>query len=108
MKKSYLDIDVLREIARDPSVSQRQIASNNGISLGKVNYVIKALLNKGHIKLHNFQKAGNKRKYMYLLTPEGMGEKTRLTKEFLKRKMEEYDHLQRQIVELEEEVNNGN
>ena len=86
----------------------REIASKNEISLGKVNYVIKFLVEKGHVKIHNFKKSQNKKRYMYLLTPKGMTEKARLTAEFLRRKMEEYEKLQKELRELKQELNKYN
>lgn len=70
-----------------------EIASRKGVSLGKVNYVIRSLVDKGHVKVGNFRKSENKKGYMYLLTPNGMAAKARLTVEYLKRKMEEYEKL---------------
>jgi len=77
------EIQILRNISQNPRISQREIASKNEISLGKVNYVIKSLAEKGHVKIHNFKKSKNRKRYMYLLTPKGMTEKARLTAEFL-------------------------
>ena len=96
---------ILREISKNPSVSQREIALKNRISLGKVNYAIKALIEKGYVKIHNFTGSNNKRKYLYILTPAGMYEKAKLTADFLKWKMDEYERIKREIAELEEDIN---
>ena len=98
------EIQVLRDISKNPCISQREIASRNGVSLGKVNYVIRSLVDKGHVKVRNFRKSENKKGYMYLLTPNGMTAKARLTVEYLRRKMEEYEKLQRELDELRLEV----
>ena len=96
---------ILRDISKNPLLSQREIALKNRISLGKVNYAIRALIEKGFIKIQNFKGSKNKRKYAYLLTPAGMFEKAKRTGEFLRWKMEEYERLKREIQELEEDVN---
>src|SRR4030067_3697305 len=99
------EIQVLRDICKNPCISQREIASKNGVSLGKVNYVIRSLVAKGHVKVRNFRKSENKKGYMYLLTPNGVATKARLTVEYLRRKMEEYEYLQRELDELKQEIN---
>ena len=98
------EIQVLRDISKNPCISQREIASRNGVSLGKVNYIIRSLVDKGHVKVSNFRKSENKKGYMYLLTPNGMAVKARLTVEYLRRKMEEYEKLQRELDELKQEL----
>lgn len=102
------EIQILRDISQNPSISQREIASKNGVSLGKVNYVIKSLVEKGHVKVGNFRKSKNKKGYMSLLTPEGMTEKARLTAEFLRRKAKEYERLKRELSELRKELSPTN
>jgi EPS-associated MarR family transcriptional regulator len=104
MKPTLHNAQILREIAKNPNISQREIAVKNGISLGKVNYAIKALIEKGHIKIQNFAGSKNKRKYAYLLTPTGVYEKARLTSDFLKWKMEEFERITREIEELETDI----
>jgi EPS-associated MarR family transcriptional regulator len=104
MKPTLHDAQILRDIAKNPRISQREIAAKNGISLGKVNYAIKALIEQGHIKIHNFTESKNKRKYVYMLTPTGVNEKSRLTTNFLKWKMEEFERLTREIEELETDI----
>ena len=105
MKPIVENTQILREISRNPKISQREIAKRNRISLGKVNYAIKSLIEKGYIKIHNFSSSQNKRKYMYVLTPAGMYEKAKLTTDFLKWKMEEYERIKKEIEELEEDIN---
>lgn len=104
MKTHLHQTQILRDISKNPGLSQRELALKNGISLGKVNYAIRALIDKGHIKMKNFQNAKNKRKYMYVLTPEGMAAKANQTYGFLKWKMEEYDRLKKEIEELENDT----
>lgn len=89
--------DVMREIQKQPQTSQRDLAEQLGFSLGKLNYCLKALQQKGLIKIKNFERNPNKLNYIYVLTPEGIAEKTRLTINFMKRKMEEYDELKREL-----------
>ncbi|MGQ3685897.1 MAG: MarR family EPS-associated transcriptional regulator [Candidatus Loosdrechtia sp.] len=98
-------IRVLRDISKNPHISQREIASRNEISLGKANYIIKSLIEKGHVKLHNFKESKNKKGYMYLLTPKGIKAKAILTADYLKRKMKEYERLRRELNELKQELN---
>jgi EPS-associated MarR family transcriptional regulator len=95
---------ILRCIGQQPDVSQRQLAREMGVSLGKVNYCLRALIDKGWVKLHNFRGNPDKRAYAYLLTPEGMARKAQLTASFLQRKLAEYDSLKAQIAELREEL----
>tara|TARA_Y200000002_G_scaffold235999_1_gene194958 strand:- start:788 stop:1120 length:333 start_codon:yes stop_codon:yes gene_type:complete len=89
--------DVMREIQKQPQTSQRDLAEQLGFSLGKLNYCLKALQQKGLIKIKNFERNPNKLNYIYVLTPEGIAEKTRLTINFMKRKMEEYDELKKEL-----------
>ena len=96
---------ILRDISKNPHISQREIALRNEISLGKTNYIIKSLIKKGHVKLHNFKESKNKKGYMYLLTPKGITAKAKLTTEYLRRKMEEHEKLQRELNELKQELN---
>lgn len=105
MKHTIHNTQILREISKNPSISQREIALKNRISLGKVNYAIKSLIEKGYVKIHNFSESKNKRHYMYILTPAGMYQKAKLTAAFLKWKMEEYERIKKEIEELEEDVN---
>ena len=89
--------DILRKINLKPNSSQRELASELGFSLGKLNYCLRALKNKGLIKIKNFKTNPNKLGYAYILTPKGISIKTRLTLNFMKRKMQEYDELKSEI-----------
>ena len=89
--------DILRKINSKPNSSQRELASELGFSLGKLNYCLKALKNKGLIKIKNFKTNPNKLGYAYILTPKGISIETRLTLNFMKRKMQEYDELKSEI-----------
>tara|TARA_X000000950_G_scaffold269137_1_gene347440 strand:+ start:1873 stop:2196 length:324 start_codon:yes stop_codon:yes gene_type:complete len=89
--------NVLRMIKNKPDVSQRELASQLGFSLGKLNYCIKALKDKGLIKIKNFKNNPKKINYIYILTAKGISEKTKLTINFMKRKMQEYDELKKEI-----------
>jgi len=89
--------NVLRKINSKPKSTQRELAVELGFSLGKLNYCLKALKNKGLIKIKNFEKNPNKLNYIYVLTPRGISEKTKLTMNFMKRKMKEYDELKKEI-----------
>ena len=98
MKKDKNDnFNVLREVGKKPGTSQRELSKNLGLSLGKINYCIKALRDKGLIKISNFSKNPNKLKYAYILTPKGVASKTRLTIDFMKRKMKEYEELKKEL-----------
>lgn len=98
MKKNKNDnFNVLREVGKKPGTSQRELSKNLGLSLGKINYCIKALRDKGLIKISNFSKNPNKLKYVYILTPKGVASKTRLTIDFMKRKMKEYEELKKEL-----------
>jgi len=95
---------IIREINRSPEMTQRELSSRLGISLGKVNILINALIRKGFVKVDNFKKSSNKIAYLYNLTPRGIEEKSRMTCFFLKRKMREYEQLELEIRQLREEV----
>ena len=88
---------ILRKIQKDPKYSQRKLAHELGFSLGKLNYCLKALQQKGFIKIKNFKKNPNKLNYFYILTPKGISEKTKLTINFMKRKMNEYEELKNEL-----------
>ena len=94
----------LRLLQTSPQLSQRKIAQALGVSLGTANYCLKALLDKGLIKMQNFMGSKNKLAYSYLLTPQGMSEKAALTTRFLQRKIAEYEKLQTEIAALQLEV----
>ena len=89
--------NVLRKIKNKPDSTQRELAEELGFSLGKLNYCMKSLKNKGHIKMKNFKKNPNKINYIYILTPRGITQKTKLTINFMKKKMQEYDELKMEI-----------
>ncbi|MDX1490586.1 MAG: MarR family EPS-associated transcriptional regulator [Pseudohongiellaceae bacterium] len=95
---------ILRRLETNPQVSQRELASELGISLGKVNYCLKALVEKGMIKARNFSSSGNKRRYLYVLTPSGLESKATITKRFLQRKLAEYEALKQEIEQLKQEA----
>ena len=97
MDKKQDHFDLLRKIKERPAYTQRELASELGFSLGKLNYCLKSLKKKGHIKLKNFQNNKNKINYAYILTPRGLAIKTKLTVNFMKRKMEEYDELAKEL-----------
>ena len=92
-------LNLLRKIKNKPKSSQRELAEELGFSLGKLNYCVKALKSKGLIKIDNFRKNPNKIGYFYVLTPKGISEKTKLTVNFMKRKMKEYDELKKELKE---------
>ena len=89
--------EVLRKILKKPEATQRELAGELGFSLGKLNYCIKALQNKGLIKIQNFKRNPKKVNYFYVLTLEGLAEKTKLTVNFMKKKMQEYDELKKEL-----------
>tara|TARA_B100001121_G_C18392391_1_gene481405 strand:+ start:167 stop:466 length:300 start_codon:yes stop_codon:yes gene_type:complete len=96
--KNQDHFEILRKVQRNPNSSQRELASSLGISLGKLNYCLKALQQKGLVKIRNFKKRSNKIKYFqYIITPKGIAERTRLTINFMKRKMKEYDELKKEL-----------
>jgi|TARA_Y100000031_G_C8120349_1_gene337888 EPS-associated MarR family transcriptional regulator len=97
MKDEDDHFEILRKIQKKPNTSQRELASELGFSLGKLNYCLKALQKKGFVKIKNFSKNSNKINYLYILTLKGIAEKTKLTLNFMKRKMTEYDELKKEI-----------
>ena len=97
-------LKVLRLLQANPQMNQREMAAALGVSLGKTNFCLKALLDKGLLKMQNFQNSKRKLAYAYLLTPAGMAEKTALTRRFLKRKMEEYELLKAEIASLQQQT----
>lgn len=90
-------IDLLHTIEKDGNASQRKIAKNTGLSIGKVNYIIKALIDIGFVKIKNFNNSNKKLEYAYILTPKGIKEKVAITKKFLIKKEQEYDKLKKYI-----------
>ena len=97
MEKNQDYLDLLRKIRKQSNVSQRMLAEELGFSLGKLNYCLNALKKKGLIKIKNFKNSKNKINYLYILTPKGIKKKSLLTVNFMKRKMEEYDELKREL-----------
>ncbi len=95
---------ILKELQQDPNISQRDLASKLGISLGKMNYCLKGLIHKGWVKANNFKNSNNKLAYAYYLTPSGFDEKAQLTIHYLKRRVSEYEALEQEIIELRSEV----
>jgi len=95
---------ILRILEEDPDISQRDLARVLGISLGRANFCLQALIEKGWIKVNNFKNSNNKKAYMYLLTRKGLAEKARVTSRFLERKVAEYETLKREIEQLQREA----
>ena len=99
-----IHLKVLRCLKNDPEITQRELAKELGVSLGKANYCLKALIDKGLVKVTNFKNSNNKSAYIYLLTLKGIEEKSHITLRYLKQKVEEYELLQREIDELQQEI----
>ena len=104
MNNKDIHLDLLRKLEINPDLTQRQLSKEMGVSLGKVNYCMQKLIEKGWVKLSNFSNNPKKTNYIYLLTPRGIEQKTMLTIEFLKIKMNEYEILKGEIAELKEHV----
>jgi EPS-associated MarR family transcriptional regulator len=100
-----IHLKVLRHLESNPNVTQRELAEHLGVSLGKANYCLKALIEKGFIKARNFKNSNHKSAYLYVLTPKGMEAKLRISVAFLRRKTHEYEQLKQEIEQLEQEVN---
>jgi EPS-associated MarR family transcriptional regulator len=105
--RDELRLRVLRALEANPELSQRQLAQELGVSLGGVNYALKALIERGFVKADNFRKSGSKAAYLYVLTPKGIAEKSSLATAFLGRKLEEYEVLRQEIESLKGEVGSG-
>ena len=99
-----IQFEVLRRLHQTPEISQRILAKELGISLGSINFCFQALVGKGWVKMHNFNQSKNKLRYAYLLTPVGVNQKSKLTTEFLRRKVNEYEALQIEIETLKSEL----
>lgn len=95
---------ILKLVSDNPEISQRELAQQLGVSLGRANFCLKALIEKGLLKASNFRNSKNKLAYMYLLTPHGIEEKAAITMRFLQHKMQEYESLQSEIEELRREA----
>ena len=102
-----IQFEVLRRLHQTPQVSQRALAKDLGVGLGTINFCFQALVEKGSVKMQNFSQSKNKLRYAYLLTPAGVAEKSKLTAEFLKRKVAEYETLQAEIEALQTEMNSA-
>ena len=102
--RDELRLKVLRVLEANPELSQRQLAAELGVSLGGVNYALKALVEKGFVKVDNFRKSGRKVAYLYVLTPAGIAEKTSLAAAFLGQKLEEYEVLKQEIQALRSDI----
>ena len=101
-----IHLKLLRHLAENPQVSQRELAEHLGVSLGKANYCLEALVEKGLVKARNFKNNANKRAYLYLLTPSGFRAKAEISVRFLHRKIEEHEALRAEIEELRKELKN--
>ena len=96
MKDNQDHFNVLRKIQKNPKSTQRELANELGFSLGKLNYCLRALKAKGLVKIENFKRNPNKINYIYVLTPKGISQKTKLTLNFMRRKIKEYDELKKE------------
>lgn len=94
---------LLKHIANNPEITQRQLAKELGISLGKTNYCLRALIDKGWVKAENFRQSPHKIRYLYNITPGGLDEKARVTSSFLKQKLHEYEEIKTEIEQLRKE-----
>ena len=100
MKENQDHLNLLRKISNKTNSTQRQLAKQLGFSLGKINYCLKAIKDKGLVKISNFKKHNQKLNYLYIITPKGIAEKTKLTIKFMNRKMKEYDELKKEIKDV--------
>ena len=98
---------LLKTLEENPALSQRELARELGMSLGKTNYCVRALMEKGWVKVDNFRRSQRKIRYVYNLTPSGVSARARITRSFLRRKIREYEQLEREIRELRQEVSKG-
>ena len=97
-------LKILKHIESNAQISQRQLAQELGVSVGKINYCVQALITKGWVKAGNFKRSANKMSYLYLLTPAGIDEKTKLTASFLKRKIAEHEIITQEIEQLKRDT----
>lgn len=104
MSRDDMHYELLKQLTKEPAASQRGLASRMGVSVGKVNYCIRSLIDKGWLKANNFRRSDNKLAYAYLLTPKGAAAKLRLTRDFLTRKEREYEALQIELAALRSEL----
>ena len=96
-KESEDHLSILRSFHNNPEASQRELANNLDVSLGKLNYLVKELVKKGFVKIQNFKKSEKKSSYFYVITPQGISQKIKLTQSFMKRKMKEYEELKKDL-----------
>ena len=108
MPQEELDLELLRRLNAQPAASQRKLAENLGVSVGRLNYCLRALVDRGWVKANNFRRSDNKWAYAYLLTPSGLSAKLKLTSHFLRRKEQEFEELQTQISALRTELSAAN
>jgi len=102
--KLHIQLQLLQLLAENPHMSQRDLSRHMGVALGRINYCLSGLKEKGFIKLENFKGAANQLRYAYILTPRGVEEKLRLTVRYLKRRLKEYEEIKTQIHDLSREV----
>ena len=95
---------LFKELEKSQSNSQRELASQMGVSLGKINFILKALIAKGWVKMENFAQSNNKIGYRYILTPDGIAEKVRITRAFIRKKEQEYEKIKQEIEEAKQEM----
>ena len=107
-KKDIIELEeylmLMRIIDANPQMTQRELSAGLGLSLGKINYLLKSMIEKGFIKVDNFKNSKNKIAYMYYMTPKGIEEKVKITYRFLKRKLAEHENLEEEILHLKHEV----
>ena len=105
MKNNQEKFNILRKIVKNPHSTQRELAQDLNLSLGKLNYCMKSLRDKGLVKIQNFKKNPRKINYFYILTPKGLAEKTKLTINFMKRQMKEYEELKKELKVNDVDIN---
>jgi len=101
-KDSEINLEILRNIEDNPNLTQRQMAKELDVSLGKINYLIKSLIEKGSLIIENFRTSDNKLGYLYVITPKGIEQRRKLTLAFLKRRSEEFDKLKKEMERIED------
>lgn len=106
IKTTEIHLKLLRQLEENPALTQRELSRELGVSLGKTNYCLKALIEKGWIKATNFKNSNNKSAYAYMLTPVGLTKKAKITQQFLQRKIEEYEHLKHEIEQMQTDLSN--
>ncbi len=106
MSKKQNKFQILKSLEQDSRPTQRQLSNDLGVSLGRVNYCLKSLIEKSFIKVNNFRNSNNKIQYSYLLTPKGIEEKAKLTLDFIRIKTQEYNTLKQEIESLKQEAKN--